>query len=131
RRGSRRTRRSSTTSRRPRASDTSVTSWRGPGTAAAVPGPRHDPSAFLGVLLQHRLERAVGTELAAAQVEPTVAEALEVAVVVRHQEERASCGEELVDPLVALLPERLVPDREHLVDEQDGPFELGDHGERE
>lgn len=59
------------------------------------------------------------------------AEPAQVLLVVTDEEERAPFGEELVDAAVALLPEGLVADGEHLVDEEDGFVELRDHRERE
>jgi hypothetical protein len=58
-------------------------------------------------------ERPVEDEGALVEVEPSAAEALEIAFVVRHEEERPTVGQHLLDAAVALLSERLVADGQY------------------
>src|SRR5690606_3636420 len=76
--------------------------------------------AVIGAVPVHDIPgRAVEDESALAEVETARAEAQQIALVVRHEEEGAAAGEQLLDARVALVAERLVAHGEHLVDEDD------------
>src|SRR3954454_23971764 len=65
-----------------------------------------DPRPLVAlVLLDDLFDRPVGAQLAALQVQPALAVAPQVALRVRHEEQRGAAGEELLDAAQALLPE--------------------------
>src|SRR5690606_32014812 len=102
--------------------------WRsesGPGSGPGWwSGGHHAPVGVEG--LTHR---AVQPQPATVEVETSGAEPGQIVLVVRDQHERAPFGQESFDGGIALLAELSVPDRRHLVHQQDRVLQAGDHRE--